>query len=87
MEKSVIASKQGLRFTFVKLKASGQILVGESVYELDEFKRIKQKCSRFAMDNIKLLESVSPKFPESIGDRDNWHRLLGISEIAGKDWP
>jgi hypothetical protein len=29
MEKSVIVSKQGLKFTFVKLKARGQTLVGE----------------------------------------------------------
>jgi hypothetical protein len=29
MAKSVTASKQGLKFTFVKLKASGQTLVGE----------------------------------------------------------
>ena len=41
------------------------------------------------MDNIDLLKSVSPKFPEGIEDRDrdNWRPLLGISEIAGKDWP
>lgn len=41
------------------------------------------------MDNIDLLKSVSPKFPEGMEDRvrDNWRPLLGISEIAGKDWP
>jgi len=35
MEKSVIASKQGLRFTFVKLKANGQTLVGEMAKRKD----------------------------------------------------
>jgi len=35
MEKSVIVSKRGLRFTFVKLKASGQTLVGEMAKRKD----------------------------------------------------
>ena len=35
MEKSVIVSKQGLRFTFVKLKAGGQTLVGEMAKRKD----------------------------------------------------
>ena len=35
MEKSVIASKQGLRFTFVKLKANGETLVGEMAKRKD----------------------------------------------------
>jgi|TARA_B100000446_G_scaffold16128_1_gene13780 hypothetical protein len=36
MEKSVIVSKQVLRFTFVKLKASGETLVGEIEKRRDE---------------------------------------------------
>ena len=35
MEKSVIVSKQGPRFTFAKLKASGQTLVGEMAKRKD----------------------------------------------------
>ena len=35
MEKSVIVSKQGLKFTFVKIKASGQTLVGEMAKKRD----------------------------------------------------
>ena len=35
MEKSVIVSKQVLRFTFVKLKANGQTLVGEMAKRKD----------------------------------------------------
>ena len=73
----------------IKKKKSNETTRKFSVYELDEFEGIKQKCLRFAMDNIDLLKSVSPKFPEGIGDRDrdNWHPLLGIAEITGKDWP
>jgi hypothetical protein len=36
MKKSVIISQQVLRFTFVKLKASGPILVGEIEKRKDE---------------------------------------------------
>ena len=73
----------------IKKKKSNETTRKFSVYELDEFEGTKQKCLRFAMDNIDLLKSVSPKFPEGIEDRDgdNWRPLLGISEIAGKDWP
>ncbi len=35
MEKSVIVSKQGPRFTLVKLKASGQTFVGEMAKRKD----------------------------------------------------
>ena len=73
----------------IKKKKSNETTRKFSVYELDEFEGTKQKCLRFAMDNIDLLKSVSLKFPEGIGDRDgdNWRPLLSISEIAGKDWP
>ena len=73
----------------IKKKKANEPVRKFSVYELDEFDGIKQKCLRFAMDNIELLESFSPKFPEDMGDRDrdNWYPLLGIAEIAGKDWP
>ena len=73
----------------IKKKKSNETTRKFSVYELDEFEGIKQKCLRFRIDNIDLLESVSPKLPEDIGDRDrdNWRPLLGISEIAGKERP
>ena len=60
MEKSVIASKQGLRFTFVKLKANGQTLVGEMAKRKDglNFSQINLATYKEATMNIDYNKKV-----------------------------
>jgi len=73
----------------IRKKTTDEKVEKFSLYKLDKFEVIKQKCFRFAMDNIDTLTDPSPAIPENIGDRDadNWHPLLAIAEIAGEEWP
>ena len=49
---------------------------------------IRQKCKRWADDNLDLIMSVMPKVPETGNDRqqDNWSPLFAIAECMGAGW-
>ena len=54
----------------------------------NEFQLLRQKCARWAQDNIDILKSYEPTDIESLKDRaaDNWRPLLAIAEICGSEW-
>ena len=50
---------------------------------------IRSKCSRWAIDNLARLKSISVSVPTSGSDRadDNWYPLFAIANVIGGDWP
>ncbi len=50
---------------------------------------IRQKCARWADDNIEALKFQRPAIPNVGNDRamDNWLPLLSIADIASGEWP
>jgi hypothetical protein len=50
---------------------------------------LRQKCSRFVLDNAKQVASARPAMPPELNDRaaDVWEPLFALAEIAGGDWP
>ena len=53
-----------------------------------EFHDIQRKCVRFKNDKLEDIKKIEPKIPGELNDRatDNWHSLLQIAELAGKEW-
>jgi len=55
----------------------------------DEFKAIRRKLLRFAIDNAATLRDAEPQFPPGFNNRirTNWKMLRAIAELAGGEWP
>jgi putative DNA primase/helicase len=55
----------------------------------DEFKVIRRKAMRWAIDNATTLRSAVPVLPPGFTNRIrvNWKMLLAIAELAGGAWP
>jgi Protein of unknown function (DUF3631) len=53
-----------------------------------EFIELRQKCLRWATDNLHKLAGAEPGLPNALNDRaaDNWEPLLAIAELAGDAW-
>jgi putative DNA primase/helicase len=53
-----------------------------------EFKEIRRKLVRWAIDNRKPLGGARPQLPPGLNDRasDNWSPLLAIADLAGGEW-
>jgi hypothetical protein len=65
-------------------------LVEEFTYQDDdEFKIIRRKLLRFAIDNAVALRDAKPEFPPGFNNRIrvNWKLPLAIAELAGDEWP
>ena len=69
-------------------------LPGEQVARLpfdlaDDCQQIRQKCKRWADDNIDRLRRHKPDVPLLVNDRamDNWLPLLSIAELISGEWP
>jgi Protein of unknown function (DUF3631) len=65
-------------------------LVEEFTYQDDdEFRIIRRKLLRFAIDNAVALRAAKPEFPPGFNNRIrvNWKMLLAIAELAGREWP
>jgi hypothetical protein len=55
----------------------------------DEFKFIRRKLMRWAVDNAAALRAAKPDFPPGFNNRIrmNWKTLLAIADLAGGEWP
>jgi putative DNA primase/helicase len=55
----------------------------------DEFKVIRRKLMRWAIDNAVTLRAARPEFPVGFNNRvrTNWKMLLAIADLAGGAWP
>jgi hypothetical protein len=55
----------------------------------DEFKVIRRKLMRWAVDNAVTLRAAKPSFPPGFNNRirTNWKLLLAIADLAGGEWP
>jgi hypothetical protein len=65
-------------------------IVDEFTYrDDDEFKVIRRKWLRWAVDNAVALRDAQPVFPPGFNNRIrlNWKMLLAIAELAGGKWP
>jgi hypothetical protein len=65
-------------------------LVEEFAYlDDDEFKVIRRKLMRWAIDNAVTLRAAKPDFPPGFNNRvrTNWKTLLAIADLAGGKWP
>ena len=69
-------------------------LASESVVEFnyqddEEFKVIRRKLSRWAIDNAVTLRDAKPSFPPGFVNRVhvNWRMLFAIADLAGGRWP
>ena len=53
-----------------------------------EFKEIRRRLTRWAIDNRKPLGVARPQMPPGLNDRasDNWSPLLAIADLAGGEW-
>ena len=53
-----------------------------------EFKEIRRKLTRWAIDHRKPLGVARPQVPPGLNDRasDNWSPLLAIADLAGGEW-
>jgi putative DNA primase/helicase len=68
-------------------------LASESVEDFtyqddDEFKLIRRKLLRWAIDNAVALRAARPEFPSGFNNRvrTNWKMLLAIADLAGTEW-
>lgn len=54
----------------------------------DECLHIRQRCKRWAIDNMASLKEAKPHLPIIDNDRalDNWTPLIAIAELAGDEW-
>ena len=54
----------------------------------DEFKVIRRKLTRWAIDNAATLRDAKPDFPPGFNNRVrmNWKMLLAIADLAGSKW-
>jgi putative DNA primase/helicase len=54
----------------------------------DEFKTIRRKLLRWAVDNAVTLRDARPEFPPGFNNRvrTNWKTLLAIADLAGDEW-
>ena len=54
----------------------------------DEFKVIRRKLLRWAVDNAVALRAAKPEFPPGFNNRIrvNWKMLLAIAALAGDEW-
>jgi putative DNA primase/helicase len=54
----------------------------------DEFKVIRRKLARWAIDNAVTLREAKPDFPVGFNNRIriNWKMLLAIADLAGGNW-
>jgi putative DNA primase/helicase len=55
----------------------------------NEYFDLRQKCFRWASDNMDLLKVADPQLPNIDNDRalDNWTPLLAIADLVGDKWP
>jgi Protein of unknown function (DUF3631) len=55
----------------------------------DEFKAIRRKLQRWAIDHAVALCAAKPELPPGFNNRvrDNWEILLAIADLAGGKWP
>ena len=55
----------------------------------DEFKTIRRKLTRWAIDNAAALRDAKPESVPGFNNRIrmNWQILLAIADLAGGDWP
>jgi hypothetical protein len=68
-------------------------LASEVVEEFDklddaEFKAIRRKLQRLAVDNAVALKAAAPEFPPGFNNRVrmNWKLLFAIADLAGSEW-
>jgi putative DNA primase/helicase len=68
-------------------------LASEVVEEFDklddaEFKTIRRKLQRLAVDNAVALKAAAPEFPPGFNNRVrmNWKMLFAIADLAGGEW-
>src|SRR5262249_27547544 len=65
-------------------------LVDEFGYQDDdEFKIIRRKLTRWAIDHAVVLRDAKPDLPPGFNNRiaTNWKMLLAIADLAGGSWP
>src|SRR5262245_19268532 len=65
-------------------------VVEEFGYQDDEeFKTIRRKLARWAIDNAVALRDAKPDFPPGFNNRirNNWGTMLAIADLAGGEWP
>jgi Protein of unknown function (DUF3631) len=55
----------------------------------DDFKVIRRKLLRWAIDNAVTLRAAKPALPPGFNNRvrTNWKWLLAIADLAGGEWP
>ncbi len=60
--------------------------LGNDYQDLED---LRQKCLRWATDNMEHLKKADPDMPNELGDRtsDNWRPLLAIADMVGGKWP
>jgi len=64
--------------------------VEEFTYQDDEeFKVIRRKLVRWAVDNAVVLRDAKPDFPPGFNNRVrvNWRTMFAIADLAGGEWP
>jgi putative DNA primase/helicase len=56
---------------------------------LRDLEPLRQRCARWAADNLAELRDADPDVPDDLHDRaaDNWRPLLAIADLAGGEWP
>ena len=73
----------------LRRKARGETVERFRMRDTDEFGQLRQRCQRWANDNLKGLRDADPDIPEALTNRpaDNWRPLLAIADAVGGDWP
>jgi len=74
---------------FIWPKLASEVVEEFTYQDDDEFKVIRRKLLRFAVDNAVILRDAKPNFPPGFNNRirTNWKMLLAIAELADGEWP
>jgi putative DNA primase/helicase len=69
-------------------KLPSEVVVEFDYRDDDEFKVIRRKLIRWAIDNAVTLRDAKPKFPPGFNNRIrlNWRMALAITDLAGGKW-
>jgi len=72
----------------MRRKMTGEIVLKIPLNALDQFKGMRRKCKRWAVDNFEQLTKHTPTLPNHNNDReiDNWTPLFTIAEVCGSLW-
>jgi putative DNA primase/helicase len=70
-------------------KLAGELVDKFTYKDDDEFKVIRRKLQRWAIDNAVALRAAKPEFPPGFNNRvqTNWEMLLVIADLADGEWP